>query len=162
MALDDDFRELTGDLDLSMLVVTASDGRTQAGCLVGFATQCSIDPPRHLVCISKRNHTAAVAAGADVLVVHALEADQMELARLFGEQTGDEVDKFAVAPWRPGPGGAVVLEGCRSWFAGRVLERFDLGDHTGLCLEPIEVTHQPGLRSLRFSAVKDMVPGHRA
>ena len=162
MALADDFRDLTGDLDLSMLVVTASDGRRQAGCLVGFATQCSIDPPRHLVCISKRNHTAAVAAGADVLVVHALEADQMELARLFGEQTGDEIDKFADVRWRPGPGGAPVLDDCRSWFAGRVLDRFDLGDHTGLWLEPVDVAHQPGLEPLHFSAVKDMVPGHRA
>ena len=64
MAAPDGFLDLTGELDFSMLVVTAFDGRERAGCLVGFSTQCSIDPPRYLVCISTANHTARVAAGS--------------------------------------------------------------------------------------------------
>lgn len=157
----DAFSELTGDLDYAMLVVTASDGRERAGCLVGFSTQCSFDPPRYLVCISRANHTAGVAAGAGVVAVHALPAERADLARLFGEETGDRTDKFARVAWRPGPGGAPLVEDCPSWFAGRVVDRLDLGDHTGLLLEPVEAAHAPGLRPLLFSAVKDLVPGHR-
>jgi flavin reductase (DIM6/NTAB) family NADH-FMN oxidoreductase RutF len=160
MAAPDGFLDLTGDLEFSMLVVTATDGRRRAGCLVGFSTQCSIDPPRYLVCISVTNHTAGVAAATDMVAVHALPADRMDLARLFGEETGDEVDKLARVAWRPGPGGVPVLEPCTSWFAGRVVDRLDLGDHTGLVLEPVEVEHRPGLRPLMFSQVKDLVPGH--
>ncbi len=161
MATTEAFLHLTGDLDFSMLVVTAFDGERRAGCLVGFTTQCSFDPARYLVCVSKTNHTSAVAAGSDVLAVHALAADQTELARLFGEETGDRVDKFALTTWRPGPNRVPVLDECTSWFAGRVVQRFDLGDHVGLVLDPVEVAHSPGLRPLRFSAVKEMVPGHR-
>ncbi|MGH9153692.1 MAG: flavin reductase family protein [Acidimicrobiales bacterium] len=161
MGPSDAFSRLTGDLDYAMLVVTASDGRERAGCLVGFSTQCSFDPHRYLVCISRANHTAGVAAGAGVVAVHALPAERADLARLFGEETGDRTDKFARVAWRPGPGGAPVLDGCPSWFAGRVVDRLDLGDHTGLLLEPVEAAHAPGLRPLLFSAVRDLVPGHR-
>ena len=156
----DGFLDLTGDLDFSMLVVTAFDGRERAGCLLGFSTQCSIDPPRFLVCLSVTNRTAHVAAGSEILAVHALDAGQGELAKLFGGETGDEIDKFSRVAWRPGPGGVPVLEACASWFAGRVLDRIPVGDHTAVLLEPVEVVHVPGLRPLRFADVKDMAPGH--
>ena len=160
MAPRDGFLDLTGDLDFSMLVVTAFDGRERAGCLLGFSTQCSIDPPRYLVCISATNHTAKVVAGSEMLAVHALDAGQTDLARLFGEETGDEIDKFTRVGWRPGPGDVPVLEACTSWFAGRVVERIPVGDHTAVVLDPVEVSHAPGLRPLRFADVKDMTPGH--
>ena len=44
--------ELVSELDYPMFIVTCADERERAGCLVGFATQCSIDPPRFLVCLS--------------------------------------------------------------------------------------------------------------
>src|SRR3982750_801842 len=67
--------ELIDELDYPMLIVTAAAGGQRAGCLVGFATQCSIDPPRMLVCVSKANHTYRVAVDADVLAVHFLRRD---------------------------------------------------------------------------------------
>lgn len=159
------FDDLTGRLDYSMFVVTATDGQRRAGCLVGFATQCSIDPPRFLVCLSRANHTFSVAEAAGVLVVHPLAADQFDLARLFGESTGETVDKFAACSWRPGPSGAPVLMDCADWFAGRILGRFDAGDHVGFWLEPIEAGAGAAgapASPLLFSAVKHLVPGHRA
>jgi hypothetical protein len=44
-------------LDHPMVVVTTRAGNERAGCLVGFATQVSIGPPRFLVGLSKRNRT---------------------------------------------------------------------------------------------------------
>ena len=156
------FAEFTGALDGPMLVATTADGERRAGCLVGFATQCSIDPPRFLACLSRANHTTAVARSAEVVVVHALGAGQRGLAELFGTTSGDEVDKFASCSWRPGPGGAPVLLDCPNWLAGRILGRFDLGDHVGFWLEPVEVSFSWGGRPLCLSAVKDLEPGHRA
>ena len=43
------FEALMADLDQPSYVVTAADGDERAGCLVGFATQCSIEPPRFAV-----------------------------------------------------------------------------------------------------------------
>src|SRR4051794_6318507 len=104
-----DFHTLTSLLDYPMFAVTCAHGEDRAGCLVGFATQCSIDPARYLVCVSEANHTAAVADAAPVLAVHLLAADQKKLAELFGSRTGDEVDKFAEISWTPGPEGAPLL-----------------------------------------------------
>src|ERR671920_1608506 len=93
---------LVNRLDYPMLVVTAEAGGERAGCLIGFATQCSINPPRFLVCLSDKNYTFRVAQHAPVLVVHLVPGDADELAELFGSHTGDEIDKFEHCAWSPG------------------------------------------------------------
>ncbi|MBN1528988.1 MAG: flavin reductase family protein [Thermoleophilaceae bacterium] len=145
-----------------MFIVTVAAGGTRAGCLVGFATQCSIDPPRFLVCISVKNRTHRVAEGAEALVVHLVPESATELAELFGSETGDEVDKFERCDWHPGPLGIPVLDECGNWFAGRVLERLDAGDHTALLLEPFEAASDPGEGAFAFHRAKRMEPGHEA
>lgn len=137
------FGELVGELDYSMFIVTVRAGDEQAGCLVGFGTQTSIDPPRFLVCLSRKNHTYRVAKGSDALAVHFVPRRAEALARLFGGQSGDDVDKFARCAWEPGLGGLPILQECGNWFVGRVLERLDLGDHAGFLLEPV-AAHREG------------------
>jgi flavin reductase (DIM6/NTAB) family NADH-FMN oxidoreductase RutF len=146
-----------------MYIVTAvSRAGERDGCLVGFATQCSIHPPRYLVCISKKNRTFDVVGGADAVVVHFLGVAQKDLARLFGGETGDEVDKFELTAWSEGPGGIPVLDGVPGWFAGRVLDRLDLGDHVGLWLEPVAAEDHGRPADLGFQTAKGIQPGHPA
>ena len=114
----DSFEDVAELLDYPMFVVTTASNGRRAGCLVGFATQISIDPARFLVGLSVNNHTHQVAADASRLVVHLLDADSMDVARLFGEKTGDEVDKFAQCAWSPGPDGVPVLDEPPAWFSG--------------------------------------------
>ncbi|HEU4840852.1 MAG TPA: flavin reductase, partial [Ilumatobacteraceae bacterium] len=91
----DPFSSLSTSVDPAMVVVTvAHDGR-RAGCLVGFHSQCSIEPLRYAVWLSKANHTYRVALLADWLGVHFLTADDHDLAERFGGATGDDTDKFA-------------------------------------------------------------------
>jgi flavin reductase (DIM6/NTAB) family NADH-FMN oxidoreductase RutF len=150
-----------GQLDYSLFIVTVASGEERAGCLVGFASQVSIHPPRFLVGLSVKNRTYRVASqGAGILVVHFVPEQAADLARLFGGETGDEVDKFTRCRWRPGPGGAPVLTELEDWFAGRVLERIDLGDHCGHVLEPIDgEAHRSG-SPLTFRRAKWIEPGH--
>ena len=155
------FHDAVGQLDYPMLIVTAAAEGERSGCLVGFATQCSIDPPRFLVCISEKNRTFRVAAHSDHLAVHFLDREDRPLSLLFGEETGDETDKFGQCAWesvREVP----VLTGTRAWFVGRVLDRVPLGDHTGHLLEPVEGHTRGRLDQLSFQQVKDMEPGHGA
>jgi len=162
----DGFDRIAGAVDYPMYVVTAAAGDERAGCLVGFTTQCSIDPPRFLACLSKANHTYRVAQSASVLAVHLLAADDSATAELFGSETGDEVDKFARCPWSAGVDGVPVLDGALAWFAGRVVDRVDLGDHVGHVLEPL-----PDAGAVRagadaawysFRQGRRMEPGHPA
>lgn len=144
-----------------MFIVTAvgADGE-RAGCLIGFATQCSVRPPRFLACVSKQNRTFDAVGKAATVAVHFLGVEQRRLAELFGGETGDEVDKFELCSWREGPEGVPVLDGVVGWFAGRVLDRFDLGDHVGLWLEPVEAEDNGGVPDLGFQSVKQIEPGH--
>jgi flavin reductase (DIM6/NTAB) family NADH-FMN oxidoreductase RutF len=157
------FEKLVSLLDYPMFVVTARTGDAPAGCLVGFASQVSIHPPRFLVGLSKRNHTYRTAQDASHLVVHVLERRQCELARLFGSETGDETDKFAQCTWHSGPHGLPILDDAAGWFTGAVLSRYDLGDHVGFLLEPVEGSAPDEFEQLvTFSDVRDLEPGHEA
>ena len=159
--LRDTFVGLTLDLDYAMLIVTTVDEEERSGCLVGFSTQCSIDPPRYLVCLSDKNHTTAVAARATALAVHFVPRSARDLAELFGSETEDTTDKFAHCDWHPGPDGLPLLDRCERWFAGRILERRRLGDHIGHLLEPFAATDGgDGDAMLMFSEVKTIDPGH--
>src|SRR3712207_2418732 len=91
--------QLVSELDYPMFIVTVTDGTEHSGCLIGFATQCSINPPRFLVCLSDKNHTFRVAREAEVMVVHLVPASADGLAELFGSRTGDDVDKFSLCEW---------------------------------------------------------------
>jgi flavin reductase (DIM6/NTAB) family NADH-FMN oxidoreductase RutF len=156
------FNELTGEIDYSMLVVTTAAAGKQAGCLVGFATQCSIHPPRFLVCLSEKNRTLRVAEASGALLVHLVAADDDQLVELFGSETGDEVDKFARCRWHPGPRDLPVLDDCPRWFAGEICERMNLGDHRGFLLAPFAAEHGGGGKPFLFHRAKRLEPGHPA
>lgn len=157
-----DFHELVGGLDQPMSILTAAASGESAGCLVGFSTQCSIDPPRFLVLLSDKNHTYRVARGADALGVHLLGSDDLPLAELFGAETGDEVDKFARSPATVGPAGVPILDASEAWFVGRVLERQRLGDHVAHLLMPIAAHGHAPVPPLTLRDVRHLQPGHGA
>ena len=156
------FEAIAGGLEYPIYIVTVAAGDERAGCLVGFATQCSIEPARFLACISDKNRTARVAARAETLVVHLVPAGADALVELFGGVTGDEQDKFARCEWKSGPDGVPVLAGCPSWFAGRVLERIRLGDHIGHLLEPLAGAAGADAGQYPAARARAIEPGHDA
>jgi flavin reductase (DIM6/NTAB) family NADH-FMN oxidoreductase RutF len=151
-------------LDTPMFIVTAvhRDTSARGGCLVGFASQCSIAPDRFVVWLSQHNHTYRIAQEATVLAVHGLAEGQRDLAELFGTRTGDEIDKFAQCSWRAGPGGVPILDDCRRWFVGDIQETAVWGNHTGFLLTPREAGDPTDVAPLMYSAVCDLTAGHPA
>lgn len=161
MGVAETFASLASSLDYSMLIVTAASGADRGGCLVGFATQCSIDPPRFLVCVSLANHTYRLAMDSDALGVHLPSARDDALVRLFGGETEDEVDKLARCRWHDGPRGVPILEDCPRWFVGEILLRQDLGDHTGFLLAPVAAHDEDGdADGFPFARAQSIEPGH--
>jgi flavin reductase (DIM6/NTAB) family NADH-FMN oxidoreductase RutF len=145
-----------------MFIVTATNGGERAGCLVGYVTQASIHPPRLIVMLSKANRTYQVAQNTDRLVVHFLHHDNLDLATQFGEQTGDEVDKFVACDWQEGPAGETLLAGTRGWVSGFILARHDAGDHVAHLIEVTDAQTDRAGRQLGLHAVVDIQPGHPA
>jgi flavin reductase (DIM6/NTAB) family NADH-FMN oxidoreductase RutF len=157
------FEIVASRLDYPMFVATTigPDGE-RAGCLVGFATQCSIDPARFLVCVSDKNRTYRVLQGSDAMALHVVPADAEDLVELFGGETADETDKFARCDWRDGPHGLPILERCASWFAGPIVDRVALGDHIGHVIEPTAGEAAYDGPAYPFSRAKRIEPGHEA
>ncbi|MGX1805940.1 flavin reductase family protein [Nocardia sp. NPDC055321] len=158
------FDSLIARADDSMWIVTTVADGERAGCLMGFGTQVSIEPRRFLACLSKRNHTYRVAARADHIAVHLLPAEGLALAQLFGAETGTEMDKFEHSDWRAGPHTLPILTAVSGWFTAEIVGTTDLGDHVGFLLAPTaaEVPTTESELPLRFAAVADLRPGHRA
>lgn len=158
------FEQLVARLNYPMFVVTTDAAGVTAGCLVGFASQTSIHPPRFLVGLSKRNHTFRVAADATHLAVHVFEREHLDVVELFGGQTGDAIDKFDRCSWHRGPERLPILDDAAAWFAGKILDRFSLGDHVGHLLEPVDGSppHDDLERWVSFADVRDLRPGHEA
>jgi len=162
----DAFDKMVDIIDYPVFVVTTIAGERRSGCLVGFATQTSIDPRRFLVGISQANHTHGVAAEAGYLAVHLIPQEHRELAELFGGETGDEVDKFEQCRWSEGPHGLPVLDDSEMWFAARILDRVDIGDHTAHIVEPVDgaiLVDDPDRNSwVSFAGTHHIGPGHDA
>jgi flavin reductase (DIM6/NTAB) family NADH-FMN oxidoreductase RutF len=153
------FERLVATLDYPLYVVTTAVEDRPAGCLIGFATQCSIHPPRFLACLSKKNHTLQLARRAARLAVHVIEKKDKALAEIFGGETGDETDKFARVRWHVADG-VPVLDACPRWFVGSVLDRIDFGDHVGFLLEPVDTEQSASSEQLTFQRARDIEPGH--
>ena len=162
MTAADAFHALVGDLEYPMFIVTARQGDEPLGCLVGFATQASIEPPRFAVCLSHNNRTFRRGGQAELLAVHCVPADAEALARLFGGETGDEADKFARCCWHDGPGGVPILDECSNWFVGRVVWRHDAGDHDVFLLEPVAAEAGADESEFTFHRAKRIDAGHEA
>ncbi len=154
------FEAFAAGLRYPMFIVTARVDGERLGCLVGFATQTSIDPRRFAVCLSHTNRTFRRGRDAGLLGVHRVPAAEEALARLFGGETGDEVDKFARCAWHDGPGGVPVLDACPSRFVGRVVWRADAGDHDLYLLEPVAAEAGATGAQLMSDEALEIDPGH--
>ncbi len=153
---------LSGRFAAPVYIVTAAAAGERAGCLVGFASEVSIDPPRFMVCVSRVNATFPVAMRASRLGVHVVTTRQRALAGLFGGETGDDVDKFARCEWSPADDGTPILGGCPTWFLGAVCERIDLGDHVGCVLAPERWSDGGVAGQLTTADLSRLEPGHPA
>lgn len=161
--MSDPFQELVAGLDYPMAIVTTTataDGGRPAGCLIGFSSQSSLEPARYTVWLSQQNHTYDAALACDHLGVHFPDRRQLELAHLFGEETGDEIDKFDRCCWHTGPHGVALLDDCTHWFVGRVEDRHPTGDHTAVLLTPVAGAAPGPWKPLMFQDVKDFRAGH--
>jgi len=159
----DAFSDTVARLDAPLVVVTAASQDRRGGCVVGFHTQCSIDPVRYAIWLSKANFTYRVALFAENVAIHFLDAADHDLAELFGGTTGDEMDKFEHCDWTAGPSGVPLLDRCANRLVLRRHTMWDDGsDHVCLVGEVIDVSSGSELQPLRLSAAHDITAGHPA
>lgn len=147
----------------AMAIVTASTTEARDGCLVGFHSQCSIEPERYAIWLSKANLTYRVALLASHLGVHLLSSSDRDLAERFGTLTGDDVDKLSRCAWHRGAHDVVVIDQLPHHFIGERKAVIDTGgDHVCFVLEPVATGAAGPCEVLRFEEVSDLSAGHQA
>lgn len=163
-APDEVFDRFTDALDPPLLVVTVADGRDRDGCVVGFHSQCSLDPLRYALWLSRANRTYRVALRSEYLGIHLLGPDDRALGEWFGGHTGDREDPFAGVDTEPGPGGVPLLRSATTRFVAVRVGLVDVGgDHACFVVEPVAGhAADPGPRDglLRVSDLAEIEPGH--
>jgi flavin reductase (DIM6/NTAB) family NADH-FMN oxidoreductase RutF len=152
--------DIVAQADPALVVVTTASRDEHAGCLVGFHAQCSIEPFRYAIWISKANHTYEVALFATHFAVHFLGDQDRGLAERFGAETGDSVDKFAGLDWSLSTSDVPVLAGCAAVVFRKETMWDDGGDHICLVGAPVTVASAAAFVPLRVSAVRDLEAGH--
>ncbi len=120
------FRTALGSFATGVTVVTARDGRgAPAGITANSFASVSLDPPLVLWSPKRDSRRFATFAEASVFAVHVLARDQQAVCDAFVRSA----DGFAVAPWREGPEGLPLLDGCLAQFLCRREAILDGGDH---------------------------------
>lgn len=161
MEIDRRFDRFVAAGDPPTFVVSVHQGVRDDACLVGFATQCSIEPRRFAVCLSTENRTwRVVAEHPAVLAVHRLHHDDAEAAAWFGGTTGDDGDPFG--PWTtsPGPEGVPLIDALPDRFVGRETTRHRVGDHVLIVLDPIDVHGTGDGKPFTINEAAPIQPGH--
>lgn len=124
----DAFKELFRGHPGGVAVITADDGSGPVALTATSVASVSVDPPLLVFSISALSSAAAVITKADTVVVHLLDANDLELAQL-GATSG--ADRFADhTAWSRLTTGEPVYHGVRAWVRGAVISRMDAGGST--------------------------------
>ena len=140
------FDAIVASVPTPFYVVTTAAGGERAGCLVGYASRCSIDPPRFAVWLSKVNHTYRIAVGgAARSSCTSCAPGTTSSPHCSAGRPATTSTSSPASTGSPVPTAAPVLGGL-DWFAGAILDRVDTGDHVAFVLAPF------GGRCVRASA----------
>lgn len=122
-----DFRDTLGRFATGVTVITAlSPEGTPVGLTISSFNSVSLDPPLILWSLSLNSPSLDSFRTASHYAVNVLSAEQQELSSRFASRV---TNRFADLPYRPGLGGAPLLEGCCAWFECAPEALYPGGDH---------------------------------
>ncbi len=123
-----EFRNALSRFASGVSVVTTKDaGGKFQGITVSAFSSVSLDPPLILVCIENTtaSHVALTHSGA--FVVNVLNASQIHVSERFASLVPGKFDQVA---FLLGEHGIPVLDACLANLECRLIDRFEVGDHT--------------------------------
>ena len=120
-------------LTYGLFVLTTKQGEKDNGCIVNTVIQAASEPNTVSVSVSKMNHTHDMICESGVFNASIIsEAADFDLFKVFGFQTGREVDKFAeFTDCRRGENGLLyITKGTNAYISAKVTQTVDMGSHT--------------------------------
>lgn len=121
------------------LITAHADGR-HAAFTVSSLASVSAEPPVVMFSISSLTSSAPVLAASQTVVVHMIDAEQIELAKI-GATSG--IDRFAETHrWAQLPSGERVFHEAPVWFRASIEQRIDI-DGTTICVARLLESNLP-------------------
>lgn len=124
-------------------VITADDGTGPVALTATSVSSVSAEPPLLVFSVSAQSSAAKTLVNAETVVVHLLDADDIELAQL-GATSG--VDRFAETDrWTRLATGEPIYHGVRAWVRCAVINRMDAGGSTVIAAHALQSSiERPG------------------
>jgi flavin reductase (DIM6/NTAB) family NADH-FMN oxidoreductase RutF len=116
-------------LSYGVYVVGVAHGGRRDGFTAAWLMQVSFDPLLVALGVNPGNASYPLLRESGRFSVSVLARGQLELARRFGTVSGRDEDKLAGVAWRPGPGGAPIIEDALAHLECEVTAEHPAGDH---------------------------------
>lgn len=132
----EDFKAAFRYYPLGVSLITADAGHGPVALTASSVSAVNDDPALLMFSASSRSSSSPTLLQADTLVVHLLDAESLELAKL-GSARG--IDRFADrSKWTRLVTGEPYFPQARSWIRARVLNRMDAGGSTVIVAQGIQ------------------------
>jgi flavin reductase (DIM6/NTAB) family NADH-FMN oxidoreductase RutF len=144
----DQFRLSLSSFATGVTIVTArgADGQL-TGLTANSFNSVSLDPPLVLWSLARRAGSMPIFEQGSHYAIHILAAEQHALAERFAARG---IDRFADIAWRPGAGGAPIIDGACAVFECFNRSRYEEGDHVIFVGEVEHCAHREGALPLIF------------
>lgn len=121
------FKNVVGHFASGVTVLTTVEGGQLFGTTASAVSMLSMDPPMMLICLNRSSSTHDAIIRSRVYGINILSAEQGQLARHFGQKTGD---KFAGVFYDHSQEGVPLLHGSLATMVCTVEETAQGGTHT--------------------------------
>jgi len=114
-----------------LYIISSKKSDKLSGYISNTVMQVTSDPVQFAVCCNKNNYTAGLIHDSKTFSISALQKDTKDdMIRLFGYNSGRDVDKFEKVNYLTGLTGVpIVTEDTIVWFECELVQTYDVGSH---------------------------------
>jgi flavin reductase (DIM6/NTAB) family NADH-FMN oxidoreductase RutF len=150
----DEWIQALGTMTYGIYVLTSFYKEEINGMIASWVSQVSYDPLLIMVAVHTNRYSHRLIVKSGCLALHVLAREQAKLLKRF--KGSDPIAKFSSIQWSRGTTGCPVLEDCIAYFEGKIIDKFNPGNHTLFVAEVVNAkvmaTGQP-LSSLDYDGV---------
>jgi len=137
------YRSGMAQLAAAVNLVTSDGAAGRVGFTASAVTSVTDDPATLLVCVRRKGTATPRMLMNGVLCVNVLAAEHRDLSTCFGSSTQGGDDRFQGAEWGRLVTGSPTLHGAVAAFDCRIAKAVDVGTHSVLFCEVLDVIEAP-------------------